>query len=498
MYEQRRKALEQKRRARLEREEAMRAQEYERLGLARGNSRVAVGLVLEEDVDDGGHTSREPAPSSLKPERHDVLRSKYDMILPVCPYSRSQLLRILSTAFRDLPRADQTARKLLSKYHDRLSFAAQQRADGKSTASDDQAAASEGGIATATGTPGAKRGAGKAETTGGGFGVIVARSRQPEASQAHDDSDAMEGVAQELLSKPAQRTAETITKERINRAYQDRADGRKGGIGIPELLAAMDAPTSNSSHIDRGKLSAMAGRDSHMVLAVYPSVPVPTTSTDRLRAKLLERTSQLRRDWENYTTKLGLSRFNYSQTTMVLHDGMEQRFETPVLRVELERELDRLLLAQVFEREQVEQTLKQQRKVAEEQLALIEGDLARERALQRREALLAGVRKAEAEKAAQLMMQLIDFDDRQQRKAVRHLRPVKDAVLVSSEVDKHLQAREREEAQRRLQRGKGPKLGRDAAGLPSGVAAIAAGEASNVPIEVEDNVRRLGAVIKWG
>ena len=95
-------------------------------------------------------------------------------------------------------------------------------------------------------------------------------------------------------------------------------------------------------------------------------------------------------------------------------------------------------------------------------------------------------------------MQLIDFDDRQQRKAVRHLRPVKDAVLVSSEVDKHLQAREREEAQRRLQRGKGPKLGRDAAGLPSGVAAIAAGEASNVPIEVEDNVRRLGAVIKWG
>ena len=317
MYEQRRKALEQKRRARLEREEAMRAQEYERLGLARGNSRVAVGLVLEEDVDDGGHTSREPAPSSLKPERHDVLRSKYDMILPVCPYSRSQLLRILSTAFRDLPRADQTARKLLSKYHDRLSFAAQQRADGKSTASDDQAAASEGGIATATGTPGAKRGAGKAETTGGGFGVIVARSRQPEASQAHDDSDAMEGVAQELLSKPAQRTAETITKERINRAYQDRADGRKGGIGIPELLAAMDAPTSNSSHIDRGKLSAMAGRDSHMVLAVYPSVPVPTTSTDRLRAKLLERTSQLRRDWENYTTKLGLSRFNYSQTTMV-------------------------------------------------------------------------------------------------------------------------------------------------------------------------------------
>ena len=86
----------------------------------------------------------------------------------------------------------------------------------------------------------------------------------------------------------------------------------------------------------------------------------------------------------------------------MLHDGMEQRFETPVLRVELERELDRLLLAQVFEREQVEQTLKQQRKVAEEQLALIEGDLARERALQRREALLAGVRKAEAEKAAQV------------------------------------------------------------------------------------------------
>lgn len=89
--------------------------------------------------------------------------------------------------------------------------------------------------------------------------------------------------------------------------------------------------------------------------------------------------------------------------TAVLH-GADQRFPTPVLRAELERELDRVLLTQVFEREQVERAITLERQIISAQLRKTEAEGLAKRAEKEREIVLKQMEKADANRAAQLLL----------------------------------------------------------------------------------------------
>lgn len=262
--------------------------------------------------------------------KSSLYASKLDRYLPPVDSTRGELQRVLSLPLSQLGPAEREIRRLFNKFHDHM-------VPPRSRAPRPGTRASDG----ATGRGTASR-AGQFVGTGMGTGTPAVLKYDPATgAMLYDvkEDDSVEGMT--------------------NRAAAYTSLQRFQAVGSQFSVARS-------------------------------AVPIPIGAPARLRRILVQRADRLQKMWHDNSLKMGhasavaadrpggritadvderarellteLDRANACDKPTidcrVLH-GDEQRFATPVLRDCLEMELDRVLLAQVYEREAIERALLQ-------------------------------------------------------------------------------------------------------------------------------------------
>lgn len=238
--------------------------------------------------------------------------NKYDKVLPVCPYSREELERIRTVPLVQLSREEVVTRKLLSKFHDRVTLTRDQLA------------------------------------------LDIAAHAATDSEAQEDKAEEDPGVTAERLAHPGKNPAAVRAAKALRAKQKRRAAGGEGGDvssdgedpGPGNRPPTFMEPLKARTTVRMILAAARAQRTATAKVKSQPRVRhdvehLKTTADTDLRCKML--LQELDRAFA--CRKQNMDSF-------VLHNT-EQRFPTKVLRLELERELDTLLLAQVFEREQI-------------------------------------------------------------------------------------------------------------------------------------------------
>jgi len=350
--------------------------------------------------------------------------NKLQRNLPKCSLTRLELVRVLTVPFQQLNKKERETRKLLGKYHDnpsRVRANAEAAGDGtigkqplqhehKSTLQQLYSMQQE------------------EEDSGSDNEVERGKKFVPQQAQlgslkVHASSSAFmrayaavpipQGVAQPLRLLLQKRTQELNSRWLIHMAKTLKGHDKSENLGAKTLQdIRQDRFASTASAVGGNKPSTVLemvecvrGRqDPTKAIALHRVVDFSQTQRDTTQLDVDEICRDLLEELDR-----SLATDAPFMESSVLH-GTEQRYETKVLVGELEEHLNRLLLAQVFERESIEAALIEEQQdmyrraaanEANEQEKSIAAD--RQKAMQRLESM-------EAKRAEAALAELKSFD----------------------------------------------------------------------------------------
>jgi len=287
---------------------------------------LASGLDIGRPAIEGGlGWSREPAALALRSiseEKASMFASLLDKALPVCEYNRDELLRIISVPIQQLNTVERNIRKLIATYHDH----APMMPGNNALKTGNRGSNINGlGVTIGTGLGGGSAGDMVFDEKSGTFIHNINNNSSPEAlalaAQAFTSMKRFQAVGAPFAVARSAVPIPIGAPAKLRRVLQERS----------QRLQAMWAKTlSNMQHAQ----------------AVNPNVLGGVVSAD---------VDERARDLLSEIDRANACNRPYMDSA-ILH-GQEQRFDIDVLRDQLEMELDRVLLAQVYEREAIERAL---------------------------------------------------------------------------------------------------------------------------------------------
>lgn len=305
-------------------------------GLEVGLPAVEGGLGWSRDI-------RSTSYKSTAESRVAQYKSKLDKVLPTAEYSRDELERFMTVPIQQLTPPEREVRRLLAMYHDHaVPTPAYMRT--KTRSGDGTAFGSRGDIATAASDT---SGGGKAKigtVIGTGLGGGGAREMVYDETTGEFKYDETRASEAELASK-AQAFTQMKRFQAVGSAFAVARSAVPIPVGAPAKLRHVLQERSKRLQTMWVKtLTNMV--HSQAVDGGRPGNVVSADVDERSRDLLteLDRANACNRPFMD---------------SLVLH-GQEQRFDTRVLRDQLEMELDRVLMAQVYEREAIEKALLQE------------------------------------------------------------------------------------------------------------------------------------------
>ena len=316
-----------------------------------------------------------------------------DALVPKCEYTRSELVRIRTSSIQQLGPEERAIRKLLLRFHE---FARSKAATSSSAASSPSHSARQAGTVIGPDAP-ARDMIVDART-----GTLVfpheaslqARSHLSAQAQAHSLQQRFQAVGSNFAVARAAVPIPLGAPFKLRRALQERSS---------RLQALWSTASSNMQRNVTVDQSRRGG--------------VIATDVDERARDLLDELDRV-----NSAPRPQID-------SAVLH-GLEQRFSTAVLLDQLEMELDRVLLSQVFEREAIERTLLLEAADAAAEAAARRAAAEAKALRDRREATIARMLKeeerrrgeSEAESIARGRKVILTVDEMRERERLRAVR----------------------------------------------------------------------------
>ncbi len=461
---------------------------------------------------DVAEPSEPSANKKVKPDKHQASKStvffalnKLQRNLPTCRFTRAELLRISTVPFQQLNQNERDIRKLLGKYHDNMS-----RVRANEEAAGDGTMKTTGINAPRQSTlqqlyaiqeQEGDSGSDNEERRGQSF---VPQQRSIGKLKVHASSSVF---MRAYAAVPIPQNAPQSLKQLLN-ARANELNGRWSvhmaktlkGHGKPENMGVKTIRDLRNARSEAAGSQPTADAPS-TVLGMIENVRGNQTDARPLSLNRVVDFSEVKRDvaqmdvdeiCRDLLEELDRSRATDAKfmESSVLH-GTEQRYETKVLIADLEEHLNRLLLAQVFERESIEAALIEEqrdmyRKAAANEANEQEKQIAAERkkAMERLEAL-------EAKRAEAALAELQSFD--------ANVDLTDDEVRERAELAAAAAAlvQQREELKARMQE-KEMDFGDGDSSVSSVSVNSNAVDPGDYDVPANDPLLEIGAIAKWG